>query len=45
MNVNAKKFHIHGIMCSVTGALAKGVRVGLCVPPCGNLLLWEEHCT
>lgn len=32
-------------MCSVTGAVAKGVSVGMCVPPCGNLLLWEEHCT
>jgi len=26
-------------MCCIAGALEKAVRVGLCVPPCGRLLL------
>ena len=36
---------IHSVMCSVTGAVAKGVRVGCAgrhVRLGGNLLLWEE---
>jgi len=30
---------VAGVMCSIAGARGKAVRVGLCVPPCGRLLL------